>query len=44
VAKSLQEQLMKAGLVDKKKAKTLKKAQQHAKRTETGQNMLNVCS
>ena len=33
MAKSLQEQLMKAGLVDKKKAKTLKKAQQHAKRT-----------
>lgn len=35
MAKSLQEQLMQAGLVDKKKAKTLKKAQQHAKRTNT---------
>lgn len=32
MAKSLQEQLMQAGLVDKKKAKSLDKAKQHAKR------------
>ncbi|MBL4606736.1 MAG: DUF2058 domain-containing protein [Pseudomonadales bacterium] len=35
MAKSLQEQLMKAGLVDKKKANSLKKAHQHAKRTNS---------
>lgn len=37
MAKSLQDQLLKAGLVDKKKAKTINKAKQHAKRTQSAE-------
>lgn len=37
MAKSLQDQLLSAGLIDKKKAKTIDKAKKHAKRTQSGE-------